>query len=174
MKKILLLTLIIIMFTGCSSKSDQEIENEKLKKYNAAVEAVINNRGALSTTIPFTYTASVEELSDEIGTYHYTVVIDEPQIAMYDVEIIIVDLNQLDTGNIFPSAGIVDESDTLIPYQVNAAKGFPKGIVLDGITDTTEFQLEVMVSWKDYSKLNVYYAYFPIIFSNIVPGDIDE
>lgn len=165
--------MVLMGLSGCANTKTKISNEEKYKNYTAAIEAVINNKGVVSTTIPFTYQTTIVPFDENGVEYHYSLIIDEPQVAMYDIEVIAVDLNRLDAKEIFPSAGIVDESDSMIPYQVNAQKGYPRGIILEGISPSAEFTMEVMVTWRDYSKLNVYHAYFPVTFS-YQSGEVNE
>lgn len=160
MRKSLLALVLLLLVSGCSS-SKRVNDQEKYKKYNAAIEQILNNNGAVSSEIPFNYAVTISKVEED-NTYEYAVILDQPQVAMYDIEAIAIDISQVDSGVIFPSAGIVDSADSMVPFQVDAQQGFPKGIVLNGISQSPTFTLHLMVSWKDYAKLNQFSAFFAV------------
>ena len=99
------------------------------------------------------------ELSSQ---YRYDLIIDNPQVAMYEVFVVVVESNQdFETlVNLSPSIGVFDSTVNLVPNQINIDKGFPRGILLSGISTTETIQLKVMVSWKDYYKIKQVREYF--------------
>ncbi len=160
MKKLVILCLVLLL-SGCQNSNKTTSDEENYKKYEAALEALVNNGGILSEMIPFDYKAEIKQIEGQ-KSYNYSIVIDNPQIAMYDIEILAVDLSDLNSGELFPSSGLLSPTESMIPYQVNVDKGFPKGLILDSTTSKSELVLDVMVTWKDYAKANVYSAFFQI------------
>lgn len=159
MRKFLLVLMIAGLVAGCSSGGLSDREREE--KYNEYIQTVEDNKGAQSQNIPFRYDVDVTRAKS--GEYAYTVTIDKPQIAMYDIEAIIVDSTKVNTSDMMPNLGIIDDEDAvynMIPFQVNAKRGFHKGIQLNGYTKKKAFTLQVMVTWKDYAKLNTSKAFF--------------
>ncbi|MGL5977588.1 MAG: hypothetical protein ACRCZJ_01130 [Erysipelotrichaceae bacterium] len=174
MKFTIIFLTSVLLLTGCGKRADVVSNEEKYKKYNASMEAIINNKGVVSDNIPFDYEVTISSTMSDDGTFPYAIIIDNPQVAMYDIEALAIDPNALDSGDIFPSAGIVDDSDSMIPYQVDAEKGFPKGIILNGESATSSFTLQLMVTWKDYAKLNVYTSYFNVDVALEVESEDEE
>ncbi|MBS6373626.1 MAG: hypothetical protein KH431_03290 [Erysipelotrichaceae bacterium] len=159
MRKFLLMLMIAGLTAGCSAGGLSDREREE--KYNEYIQTVEDNKGAVSQNIPFRYDLDVTKAKN--GEYEYTVTIDKPQIAMYDIEAIIVDSTKVNTTDMMPNLGIIDDEDAvynMIPFQVNAKRGFHKGIQLNGYTKKNTFTLQVMVTWKDYAKLNTSKAFF--------------
>ncbi|MEG0841156.1 MAG: hypothetical protein RSF69_01300 [Erysipelotrichaceae bacterium] len=159
MRKLLLLVLCFTMISGCSSNSNAS--EERSKKYDEYVKTVEDNSDVVSNDIPFDHALEVHKVKKNL--YQYTVTIDNPKIAMYNIEEIVVDKKMINGKIMFPNVGIIDDEDAqynLIPFQSNNKKGFQKGIQLSGETSQSEFTLYVLVTWKDYAKLKTSKAFF--------------
>ena len=48
----------------------------------------------------------------------------------------------------------------MLPFQSRKEKNFVSGMQLSGISQTPKFSLNILVTWKDYSKTNTYRAFF--------------
>lgn len=153
MKKIMAIVVVLLLIVGCSNRNDQYYE-EKLKKYEAYWNVLLNEDKFQTQSRNFDIEA---ELIKNGETYEYYISIDNPKIAMYDVEVMVVENKMPFDGNVemVPSAGIFEnDTYTLIPNQVREDKGFKKGILL-GKLDVSEpkINIRVLVIWKNYTKL---------------------
>ena len=90
---------------------------------------------------------------------------------MYDIEILVVESTAKRSDSlIYPCVGIFEEDVfTMIPYQKNEALNYVEAFLLSGISMTKEPVLNVLVTWKDYSKLNTYRE-----FIKLFPTIMDE
>lgn len=159
MSKFLLVFLCAAIVYGCSGKDNTS--EERSKKYNEYVKTVEDNKSTVTADIPFDHSLKVKKAKD--GSFEYTVTIDNPKIAMYSIEEIVVEKDKIGSKAMFPNIGIIDDEDAqynMIPFQSNNEKGFQKGIQLNGVTNKKSFTLYVLVTWKDYAKLNTSRAFF--------------
>lgn len=159
MRKVILLILCFSLISGCSA--NHSASDERSKKYNEYIKTVEDNGDIVSNDIPFDHALKVKKAKKNL--YQYTITIDNPKIAMYNIEEIVVDKKMIGGKIMFPNVGIIDDEDAqynLIPFQSNNEKGFQKGIQLSGETTESEFTLYVLVTWKDYAKLKTSKAFF--------------
>lgn len=149
---VLILTALLLM-SGCSNgdTSDKDLKNT----YNSFVDSILDNNGAQSKDIPFTHTLTVEK--DSEGKYRYEIKIDDPRVAMYNIQMMVVDKN---TSGEYPFIGLAsDDVFHMVPNQENKEKGFMKGIILGGTSDNAKLSLDIQVTWKDYAQVNTHTAF---------------
>lgn len=152
-KLIFCLCCLLLAVTGCN-KSPEKYSEEKLALYASYYNAVLENTNFEEYSRYFNISSEVTQRED--GTWLYYIFVDTPQIAMYDVEMIALEeLIDYSEDQMMPSFGIFDDEEySMLPYQVDAEKGFVKGIVVSGDIDDPTRPLYVMVSWKDMTRLN--------------------
>lgn len=153
MKKGLTLFVLLVLLVGCTSST----EEVRYQIYKTTYQSILNTTSFLSSSENFSINASASDLGN--GQVRYDVFLDEPKIAMYDVEILaIVDTGLLVVSDqMMPSVGIFETSEyNLIPYQVNAETGYPAGFNLNGLTDANTLTIKVLVTWKDYFKIRTF------------------
>lgn len=151
MHKIITLLFCLCLIVGCAKSNNAASDTNT--KYIGYVEAIINNNSTVSSEIPFDYDLSVTK--DSKGQYVYEVTISNPKQAMYNVEMMVIDVSKVGSENIFPSIGVIDEEQfNLIPFQSNAQRGFYAALACNGVSDVPQFTLNVFVVYRDYSGLN--------------------
>ena len=153
--------VLLILLSGCLERPRDIAFERALTLYESHYFSILDNDRFLTFSNYFDISIEKYELSSQ---YRYDLIIDNPQVAMYDVVIVVVEGNQdFETlENLSPSIGVFDSTVNLVPNQVNIDKGFPKGILLSGISSNETIQLKVMISWKDYYKLKQIREYFTI------------
>lgn len=157
MHKIITLLFCLCLMCGCSKNNNNTSDTST--KYIGYVEAIINNNSTVSSEIPFDYDLSVTK--DSKGQYIYEVMISNPKQAMYNVEMMVIDVSKVGSENIFPSIGVIDEEQfNLIPFQSNAERSFYAALVCNGVSDVPQFTLNVFVVYRDYSGLNETRVFF--------------
>lgn len=157
MHKIITLLFCLCLMCGCSKNNNNTSDTST--KYIGYVEAIINNNSTVSSEIPFDYDLSVTK--DSKGQYIYEVMISNPKQAMYNVEMMVIDVSKVGSENIFPSIGVIDEEQfNLIPFQSNAERGFYAALACNGVSDVPQFTLNVFVVYRDYSGLNETRVFF--------------
>lgn len=161
MRKLSVLCLVFfLLLSGCTNAHKEE--KESIKNYESFIEAVLNNKGIESKSIPFDYKLNVFKQKD--GSYQYEVVLSNPRIAMYSIQAIAVDPSLDSNKNLFPCIGLLGDdakaSYNMIPFQANGKIRFVKKIGLDGISKKDPFTLHVMVTWKDSSLVTSNRVFF--------------
>ncbi len=156
MKKIWIILLILL--TACSNNQESQYYKkiEQLEKIN---ESSIN--------IPFSIDIIVNKLTNMEFTYH--VIIDNPLVDAKDMKVLVI--HDVETNNIFPSIGIVDDKVNLIKDKVDLDKNIVKGIALVGYLPTdlnNDILFKVLIEYYDNqnNKNIVYYV------SNVTLTDI--
>lgn len=153
MKRLVLLILILSL-SACSPNNRDAIASDH---YKTLYTELLNELDPPTSSIYFTVNATLNELDG--ARYRYDVFIDEPQIAMYDIEILVIvdDGSLVISETMMPSVGIFDEKTYhMLPYQVHPEQGFVKGFGLNGITDQPTVKLKVLVSWKDVNRIDTF------------------
>lgn len=156
MKKLLTIFVLLSLLVGCS-KSDTTDE-ERYLQYKAVYTDLLNTDRFLKSSSYYTVEAVLIKLETPTdgNNYRYDVTIDNPQIAMYNIAMLVIVNNQLfDENNIMPSHGIIHNFETnFIPNQINLQSGYLKGLTLSGYTNNPSISLRMTFSWYDQSKLN--------------------
>jgi hypothetical protein len=162
MKKIFLALLILFMAAACQSAAQKQYA-ANLQRYNAYYTAILNNEKFLTSSDNFDISGVMNKLSDT--EYRYDVIVDNPRIAMYDIEILVIESGKsLEiASNIMPNVGIFEASDyNMVPYQTNLKSGFTKGFGLSGTVAKPTIDLKVLVVWHDYAKVTQKREYFDL------------
>ena len=166
MRKLAIISFAVLLFlSGCSDTKSED--KESMKKYESYIDDVTNNQGIESKIIPFNYNLNVYKQKDD--TYQYELVISDPRTAMYSVQAIAVNPEVDSNTNIHPCLGLLGEDAkqkfNLVPFQSNLEKNFFKGIYLEGVSEKSQFTLNVMVTWKDASLTKDNRVYFNANFA---------
>ncbi|WP_102266441.1 hypothetical protein [Massilicoli timonensis] len=158
--------LIVLACLLCACSGTQRYDEEAQEKYQEYVAAIAANKGAESSDIPFAHDITMEKETDG---YAYEITIKEPITAMYQIEFMAVDGEQIKADDVtHPSLGILDSDEVyhMVPYQEDKEKGFYRSLSLKGKVKKSEGSLYVMVAWKDYAKLNTHRVYFTYAYQN--------
>ena len=159
MKKIILVMLLMIT-SGCSTKTvDSDVE--KMSKYNSLYVDCLNNADFKLKSDNF----NIElDFTQTDNGYNYYIVIDEPKVAMYDVEAIVVEnLMNYNEIDMMPTVGIFESGEyNLVPYQTNKQNNFYGGIVISGDTLVENVDLYALDTWKDVTMTKQFKEYILI------------
>jgi len=156
MKKLILGLILCLTLTGCNSDEDA-IEQEKYANYSALYKTILDTSEFLESSDYFTTQLIVDPLDD--GTYRYYVIIDEPQVAMYDVTALACIASELDitSDKMCPNVGIYEDKQyIMIPNQKNVAENYVSGLSLSAISENSELIVDVVVEWYDKTHTNNY------------------
>lgn len=159
MRKIVVGLMIALFLSACSNEA--QILQEKYERYKLHYQSILNTTQFKTSSENYSIEAGLVKLTD--GQYRYDVFVDEPKIAMHDVEILVIVDNGLllVSDKMMPSIGLFeDETYRLIPYQVDVDLGYHKGFNLNGIVDSDRINLKVVVMWKDYFEIKTEREYF--------------
>ncbi len=149
MKKILIL-FIVLLLAGCSDESVESSGN--IEEYYTYYQQILDNGAFITESNYYDIELAINQVDQG---YRYSVIIDNPQVAMYNIEALtIIDDNSASINNsvVFPSVGVFDGPYNMLPGQQNISAGFVKGIIMDGIIDSSEVEVLVMVSWENSDR----------------------
>ncbi len=151
MKRILKIVLALTLLTGCTQLDNSEGQ-DSLSKYESYLNTLIEHDRYTEASSNYDIYAILNKLSD--GTTRYDVIIENPDIAMYNIQALVVENSAKKTDTIiYPSIGIFDtESYNMIPNQVNEEQGYIEALCLSGVSKEEEPILNVLVIWTDYAK----------------------
>ena len=110
------------------------------------------------------YFAIEVEMAKIENGYRYYIIIDDPQLAMYDIELIAIEKDVDYSQNMAASIGVFEDTQyNMIPNQSNVEDGYVKGLVASGITANAETTLYIFVQFKnaDYSVVHNEYLALP-------------
>jgi len=159
MKKILTITLILLVLVGCNSE-ETKAQKEQLSQYETYWNSLLNESQFQSKSRNFDIEVEFKKTGNH---FEYYVIIDNPKIAMYDVEVLVIENRESFDGfdKMLPSVGIFDEPVNLIPNQIRTEKNFREGIALSRQElKEDEVTIQVMVVWKNYTKLDSFKEVF--------------
>lgn len=166
-----ILILFTLFLTSCSKK---ELIEENLITYETHWNTILNTSSFLSNSNNFDIEA---ELFKTDNVYEYVIVVDNPQTAMYEVEIVVIEdkKNYSSMEEMLPSAGIFENSFNLIPNQVRNDKGFKEGaaLVRQNYKEDT-VNLQVLVAWKNYTRLESFREVFEFTVGLDSPVKVKE
>ena len=159
MNKIVIVCFLAVslLFSGCAS---EDKESAALLRYKSYYSAISESTDIATSSDKYSFSAEMTEESG--GNRAYYIFLDDPQVAMYDVVMMAVENNMpYDSAvKMMPSIGVFDGSYSMIPYQVNKADGFVKGMVMSGSTNQESVNLKVMVEWKDKYREKVHRDFY--------------
>jgi len=160
-RSLIFLLLFVTLLSGCARKeSDEDI---KMEKYKYIYQTVSDNDSFLSEPLYYDLDVSMSKLSDK--EYRYDITIDNPQRAMYDIQVMAIE-NNLEyslTNKMMPTIGILEnDSINMVPYQIDYERGYVKGVILSGVTEDPVVNLKIRVSYKDYLLVRETKEYYNI------------
>lgn len=159
MRKLILFCTLVIFISGCSNNKIRE--NDFQYTYNSFVNSILDNNGNDTAEIPFAH--HLEVTKESSGEYRYSITIDDARVAMYHIQMMVVDKS---ASGQYPFIGLMNDEPeySMIPNQENKEKNFVKGIVLEGLSATPKFTLLIQVSWKDYAQVNTRTVFFSYVY----------
>ena len=153
---------ILLCLCGCQEDGKQKADPDE--RYMYIIEMISEHESFQETSNYFDI--AVEMAKIENG-YRYYITIDNPRIAMYDIELLAIEKNVDYRTNMAANVGIFEEKEYhMVPNQSNPEKGFFKGIVASGISRDPSTTLYIFVQFKnsdfsavrsEYFKLDVSY-----------------
>ena len=158
MKKALLIITLLLTLSGCINSGKKEANlNER---YTNIIE-LIKEHENFATSSNY-YDISVEMAKINEG-YRYYITLDNPRIAMYDIEMLAIEDDVDYMTNMAANVGIFEDTQyNMIPNQANAAKGFTKGIIASGVSSKPETTLYIFTQFKNQDFSKVHSEYFKL------------
>lgn len=163
MRKWTIIITLALVLSGCQWFDNNDIGEAKFQRYSAYYTSIFDNDRFILASEYYDIEVVMNKISD--AEYRYDVIIDSPRIAMYAIEVMVVENNITPevASKMMPTIGIFEQVEyNLIPYQVNIDKGYVKGLIVNGISSEPTINLKIMVLWRDYAKLIVTREFFDI------------
>lgn len=152
MKKFFIVLICLILLTGCGKNNT--ISDSYNDKYLDLIDMLNSNVEFKDSSELFSITKEISQTTDG---YRYFIVIDNPKIAMYNIEAVAIEKNVDYSTTMAANAGIFEgEYYSLIPNQTNVDDGYVKGVSISALTDNPTPTLYLLVQWhnKDLSITN--------------------
>ena len=149
MKKVIICLLVLLTLSACGKNNTQKANEEKYLDY---CELLVTHEEFKDRSEFFDVSSDITNTDEG---YRYYIIIDNPKIAMYNIEAVALEKEVDYTVNMAANIGIFEENKyTFIPNQANPDDGFVKGISISGLTTNPSPTLYLLVEWSD-SGLNI-------------------
>ena len=149
MRKIITLFMILFLLPGCSQIGKETVDPRE--RYAYIVEMIEEHEAFASASNYFDIDVEMAKIE---GGYRYYITVDNPRIAMYDIELLAIEKDVDYLNNMAANVGIFEEKQyNMVPNQANSEMGYVKGIVASGLSKNPQTTLYVFVQFKnsDYS-----------------------
>ncbi|NLA78811.1 MAG: hypothetical protein GX845_04600 [Erysipelothrix sp.] len=159
MKRKILVIIMLVVLSACA-RGSKVVEEENLERYKAYYSFIFDNDRFIREPQHYELDIVFTKMNSQ---YRYDIIIDQPIIAMYDIEVMVVedDLVYDSTDKMMPNFGIFeDKKVSMIPNQVDGDLGYVKGVIVSGVVERNIVELKIMVGWRDYSKLVSHREFF--------------
>ena len=138
------------MLTGCQFiHGNSTIQNSD--KYIDLCEVLLNHKDFLDKSEFFDVSYDITKIDDG---YRFYVIIDNPKIAMYNIEAIALEKGFDYKNKMAANIGVFeDEGYNIVPNQINVERRYVKGINISGVSQNRNTILYLLVQWnnKDFS-----------------------
>jgi len=165
--------LLVILLVSCQS-STVNSDEVNLQKYEAYYQSILDSDSFQEKSEYF----SIEAVMNMVeGAYRFSVIIDEPLVAMYNIEMMaIIDDGSVSVNydTVMPASGIFDRSYNMLPYQSNETSGFPSGIIVDGLCDNSRVTLLILVAWKNETSTESFRQFFRLVADVDTKVEVDK
>ena len=176
LKKVLAALLILLSMTGCQKNNTRQLDEEKYNAYLANYQAILDYEDKKESSSHFDIRLICNKLSDT--SYRYDLIIDNPQVAMCEIMVLMVEENislTIDTTRMMPSIGIFESTPVnMIPFQVANEKGYVKGIDLSLLSNEPSMRAGVLVSFRNYEKTVTTKEYLSLYAEYVAPVEPAE
>lgn len=151
--------VLILILCGCNIINRQGSE-ESNSRYTYLID-MLKEHGSFATSSNY-FDIDVEMATINNG-YRYYVIIDNPTLAMYDIEMLAIEPDKDYSKTMAANIGIFDEKEYhMIPNQSNVEEGYVKGLVASGTTDLDEITLRIYVQFKNSDFTTVHNEYIEL------------
>jgi len=158
MKKILIVLSLLFMLTACHDAGRQMANPEE--RYLYIIDMIKEHEVFTTSSNYFDIACEMAKIE---GAYRYYITVDNPHLAMFDVELLAIedDVDYLST--MAANVGIFENSEyNIVPNQSNPSQGYVKGVVASAITNKPETTLYIFVQFKNSDYSVTHSEYFKI------------
>ena len=125
MKKLFLILIVLLSLCACQDEG-KEMANPD-DRYMYIIEMIGEHDSFQDASNYFDISAEMAKID---GGYRYYITIDNPRIAMYDIEMLAIEKNVDYRNTMAANVGIFEDKEyNMVPNQANIEQGFVKGIV---------------------------------------------
>ena len=157
-KKIISLLFALILLCSCTEIGRKKADPNE--RYVLMVETLQEHELFAEESSYFDISADMAKIE---GGYRYYITIDNPRLAMYDVELLAIEKDVNYLNNMAANVGIFEDTKyNMIPNQSNPEKGYVKGIVASGVSSSPETTLYVFVQFKNADHTSAHSEYFKL------------
>ena len=148
--------LLLISLWGCKDAGKETADPNE--RYAYIIEMIREHEAFSDRSDYFDITVEMAKIDDG---YRYYITLDNPRIAMYDVELLAVEEGVDYMSRMAANVGIFEEREYhLVPNQSNPKENFMKGLVASAVTPRAETVLYVFVQFKSADYSTVHSEYF--------------
>lgn len=149
MRKIIVLVILTVMFSGCQNTQPANIEDLQYSEYEDYIKRLDSQEVFNENTDEFDVKVIMNETNK--NDYRYDIIVDNPKREIHHIKAIAQ--IPVAEGFSYPSIGILeDESFSLIPNVIDKDNNIYKGINLSAISPYQEITIYVYVTF--YSSVD--------------------
>ena len=151
MKRLLVILLCLIL-CGCKQIGEEKIDMDQ--KYLSIIDSINDHENFATSSKYFDVQCEMAKINDG---YRFYVTIDNPTLAMYDIQAMAIEKGVDYSKVMAASVGVVEDTKyAMIPNQANPDEGFYQGITISGIASIPLTTLYVYVNFKNGDGSNSY------------------
>ena len=156
MKK--LLTLLLVCFLAGCAGNTTKVDTKPDDRYLDMIDLIWAQESYLTKSNYYDISAEIAKIDNG---YRFYVVVDNARIAVYDVEVLVVEEGVDYRKTMAANVGIFEESEySMIPNQANTEKGYVSGVAASGVTADSSSTFYVLVQWKSADRSTTSREYF--------------
>ena len=156
MKKVLIVLFTLLLISGCEDAGRQEANPDE--RYSYIIDMIKEHEVFSDTSNYFDITTDMAEIDNG---YRFYITVDNPRIAMYDVELLAIEDGVDYMNTMAANVGIFETREyNLIPNQSNPSQNYMKGIVASAVTNKPETTLYIFVQFKNADYSNIHSEFF--------------
>ena len=158
MKKVLIVLSILFVLCGCQDAGRQMANPNE--RYLYIIDMIKEHEVFASSSNFFDIACEMAKIE---GAYRYYITVDNPRLAMFDVELLAIEDNVDYLSTMAANVGIFEDSEyNIVPNQSNPDAGYYKGVVASAITNKPETTLYIFVQFKNSDYSVTHSEYFKI------------
>lgn len=137
--------MMCILLTGCGFDVTKDVSVDS--RYEDMIELLTTNEKFAIDSNYYDVSYDIVKLNEG---YRYYIYIDNPRIALYNVQVLAIEDGVDYSRYMAANVGIFEDTKYhLVPNQTNIDKGYVKGLMISGITEKNELEIKLMVCWSD-------------------------
>lgn len=162
MKKLFIVSLLLLVLVGCAS--DNTITTGANERYLDLISQLQTREDFKSSSEYFDITTDITSIN---GGYRYYITIDNAKVAMYEIEAIAIEKDVDYSSEMAANIGLFEDTKySIIPGQVYTREGFVKGINISGLSSNENPTVYLCVIWHNKDLSLTHREYFKLEFAD--------